>query len=110
MQNASINGQDIMISSDWFRCDGVKPAFDKKFEIMFKTAGRVREALNFIEGEAVRQLRIPPELLPQTSVSGGRIDNRRLYKPIYSGDFMYAKLHRDCTIFNSRREMVRKVI
>ena len=108
MQNATSNGQDIMICSDWFRSDGVKPGLDKKPELMFKTAGRVRDVFNVIESEAVRQLRMPPELLAQMGVVAGQTDNQMMYKPIYNGDFMYAKLHRDCSFFNSRREMIKK--
>ena len=108
MQNATNNGQDIMIVSDWFRSDGIKPGFDKKPELMFKTAGRVRDALNVIEGEAVRQLRMPPDMLAQSGVDAQPTDNKMLYKPLYNGDFMYAKLHRDCSFFNTRREMIKK--
>ena len=108
MQNATNNGQDIMICSDWFRSEGIKPGLDKKPELMFKTSGRVRDVFNAIESEAVRQLRMPPELLAQMGVAVGQTDNKMLYKPIYNGDFMYAKLHRDCSFFNARREMIKK--
>ena len=108
MQDATNNGQQIMICSDWFRSDGIKIGLDKKPELMFKTAGRVREALNIIENEAVRQLRMPSELQSLVVKNGGQMDNKSLYKPVFGGDYMYAKLHRDCSFFNSRREMIKK--
>ena len=108
MQNATSNGQEIMICSDWFRSDGIKLGLDKKPELLFKTAGRVRDALKVIESEAVRQLRMPSELLSQLGVNAGQTENKTLYKPIYNGDYMYAKLHRDCSFFNTRREMIKK--
>ena len=108
MQNVTNNDQDIMIVSDWFRSDGIKPGIDKKPELMFKTTGRVRDVFNMIESEAVRQLRMPPELLAQMGVDAQPTDNKMLYKPLYNGDYMYAKLHRDCSFFNARREMIKK--
>ena len=105
MQNATINGQDILISSEWFRSEGIKAGMDKKPELMFSTAGKFREALNIIESEAVRQLRMPAEL---TFGNDGQKDNKSLYKPVYNGPYMYAKLHRDCSFFNSRREAIKK--
>ena len=107
MQKATNNGQDIMICSDWFRSKGIKIGLDKQPELMFKTAGRVREAFNEIESEAVRQLRMPQEFLSQLGVIAGQMDMKTLYKPIYRGDFLYAKLHRDCSFFNNRREMIK---
>ena len=108
MQDATNNGQDIMIVSDWFRSDGIKPGLDQKPELMFRTTGKVRDMLNMIESEAVRQLRMPSELLAQMGVDAQATDNKMLYKPLYNGDYLYAKLHRDCSFFNARQEMIKK--
>ena len=108
IQNVTSNGQQIMISSEWFRSNGITIGMDKKPELMFKTSGKVRETFNVIEGEAVRQLRMPKEFLTQQNVSAGEKENKNFYKPIYNGEFMYAKLHRDCSFFNARREMIKK--
>ena len=107
MQNVVNNGQDVMICSDWFRSDGIKFGIDRKPELLFKTSGRLRETLNVIESEAVRQLRIPPDFLSQSGIIADHVDNKSLYKPLYHGEFMYAKLHRDCSFFNNRREMIK---
>ena len=107
MQLATNNGQDILICSEWFRSDGLKPGIDKKPEILFKTAGKCRDALNVIENEAIRQLRMPPEVLSELGLSAGQLENKALYKPLHKGEFMYAKLHRDCSFFNAKRESIK---
>lgn len=108
MQNATNNGQDIMVCSDWFRIDGIKAGLDKKPEMLVKMSGRVRETFNVIEKEAVQQLRVPPDMLESLKISAEQMNNDKFYKPLYSGEFMYIKLHRDCSFFNSRRELVRR--
>ena len=108
MQTVTNDGKDVFICSDWFRSEGIKPGFDKKPELLFKTVGKVRDVLNVIEHEAVRQLRMPPELVSNLSLTESQLDVKTIYKPVHSGDVMYAKLHRDCSFFNLKREVIKK--
>ena len=101
------DGQDVLITSGWFRADGIKHGFDKKPEISFHVNGMVREILSQIETEAVRQLKIPLELLQQHNISpDGHLYN--VYRPLSSSQYLYGKLQRDCVIFNNRRQVIRK--
>ena len=108
MQLATNNGQDIMICSDWFRSDGMKAGIDKKPEMLLKTGGRLREVLNVIEAEAVKQLHIPSELVSQFGLTATQLDGKTFYKPVHNGEYMYIKLHRDCAFFNAKREVMKK--
>ena len=109
MQKVTSNGQDVLIGSDWFRSDGFKYGIDKKPEMLFKAGGNMRLYLDYIECEAVRQLKVPVEVLQENGIANdGSVSNENLYRKLYSSQFLYCKLDRDCVIFNSRRDIMKK--
>ena len=107
-QDVTNHGQEIMLCTDWFKSDGVQGGIGGKPEMMFKTTGAVREVLNIIEGEAVRQLRVPVEVMREYGINAEVTENKALYKPLFNSEYLFAKLHRDCTIFNTRRELMKR--
>ena len=63
LQSLTVHNQELKLVSDWFRSDGISYVIEKKPEVMFKVAGRLRRVLSVIENEAKIQLEIPHGLL-----------------------------------------------
>ena len=59
----------MLITTDWFRSDGIKYGYDKKPEICFIVDGTVKDILSQIENEVVRQIQVPVQLLQQQGIS-----------------------------------------
>ena len=97
-----------MISTDWFRSDGIKSSLDKKPEMMYTVAGHVRDILNGIEAEAVRQLKVPADLIQQHNLDPASVTSESLYRPLYKSDHLFSKLSPDCSFFNNRRQLIKR--
>ena len=76
--------------------------------MMYKVAGSVRNILNVVEVEAVRQLKVPPEFIQQHNLDPASVTNESLYRPLYKSDHLYSKLAPDCSFFNNRRQLIKK--
>ena len=108
MQKVTRNGENVIVLSDWFRCDGVRQGLDKKPEMIVEVSDNVRNQLNALEVEAVRQLQLTNEMLSEMGVTAAPVNSEAIYKPIFKGNYMYVKLDRDCSLFNTHSEMMRK--
>ena len=107
LQKLTSDSDDVFITTDWFRSDGIKSAFGNKSEIFFKVSGTVRDILNVIEHEAVVQMKIPVEVIQRHNIQPDTA-LQSLYRNLNSSDFLFGKLQRDCIIFNARRQVIRK--
>lgn len=101
------NAHNVLITSDWFRSEGIKSGCNNRAEMLFKTSGVVRHYLNAIEAAAVQQLKIPVNLLQEHGISN-ECPIPNLYRPLNQTENLYAKLERDCPIFDSRRQTIKK--
>ena len=108
-QEVKNHNADVMIVSEWFRGDGAKPGFDKKPEMFVKVDGHMRAVLDVFESEAVKQLKVTDDVLRQMGIAqqSANVDSKAVYKPVFRGEYMYVKLHRDCAAFNARKEVMR---
>lgn len=105
-QPLKVNGQDLFLTSEWFRSDGIKYGLDKKPEILFTVGILIRSILNIIEGIAIKQLKVPQEILKAFNVQN--LSNKDLYRFLHQANNLYGKLTYDCTCFNTRRKLVKK--
>ena len=101
------NDQDVLLTSDWFRSDGIKTGMNNRPEMLFKAVGPVRDILNSIESEACRQLKIPQSLIRERGISH-KTPMANMYRPLNQMDYLFARIHRDCVIFNTRHQVIRK--
>ena len=109
LQNLTLDngGLNVLITSDWFQSDGIKTGVNNKAEMMFKTSGIVRSYLNAIEASAIHQLKIPIDLVHEHGISND-IPAPSLYRALSQSEYLYAKLERDCPIFNMKRNIIKK--
>ena len=98
---------DVLITSDWFRSDGIKTGCNNKAEMMFKTTGVVRHYLNAIEAAIPQQLKIPVDLLQGHGIPSD-CQIASLYRSLNQSDYLYAKLERECAIFNTKRQVIKR--
>ena len=107
LQPLKCDGKDLYVASDWFRSDGIKFGLDRKPEMLAKVDGMVRNVLTICENEAIRQLKVPDDVLKQNNVN--ICSNELLYRNLYKdSNFLYAKLHRDCTFFNDQQKLIKR--
>ena len=104
---ATSDGNEVFITTDWFRSDGIKSAFGNKSEIAFKVTGTVREILNDIETEAIVQMKIPIEVIQRHNIQADT-PLHTLYRKLNSSEYLFGKLERDCVFFNARRQLIKK--
>ena len=109
LQTLSIDnsGINVLITSDWFQSDGIKTGVNNKAEMLFKTSGIVRSYLNAIEGAAMQQLKIPIDVVREHGIPND-CPAPSLYRALNQSDYMYAKLERECPIFNSKRHIIKR--
>ena len=108
IQKVTTNGENVLLLSDWFCCDGVKQGLDRKSEMIVGVSDNVRNHLNSLEAEAVRQLQLTNEMLSEMGIPAAPVNSEAIYKPIFRGNYMYVKLDRDCSLFNTQSELMRK--
>lgn len=101
------NGFKVLITTDWFQSDGIKSGYNNKDEMQFEVKGVVRETLNAIEAEAVRQLKIPLDVLREHNIHP-ELPIHSLYRPLNQADFLYARLQRNCPMFNKSGRQIFK--
>ena len=104
LQRLSVDtyGVNVLITSDWFRSDGIRGGVNNKPEMLFNTSGVVRTYLNAIENAAVQQLKIPLDLVREHGIPT-ECPAASLYRPLNQSEYIYAKLERECPIFNAKR-------
>ena len=101
------NNGKVLITSDWFRSDGIKTGVNNKAQMLFKTSGIVRNYLNVIEAAAVQQLKIPIDLVREHGIPND-CPATSMYRTLNQSEYLYAKLDRECSIFNSKRQIIKK--
>ena len=94
MQALTYNGEDLYLESDWFESDGVKFNPAMKLEMMFRSNGIMKESLDMVQSEALRQLIIPAEYNIAAE------DKQRVYKLLPKSNYLFAKLGRGVQYFN----------
>ena len=97
----------MLITTDWFRSDGIKYGYDKKPEICFIVDSTVKNILSQIENEIVRQIQVPAQLLQQQDISSD-VPLHNLYRSVVGLPKLYGKLQHDCLFFDNRGKVIRK--
>ena len=107
MQDLTFNNSEVQLATDWFTSDGPRAGLDNKSEMLYVINENVRSTLQQIEAAAVQQLKVPVVLLQQNNVSPNTT-NEMLYRPLYGGNSLFSKLHRNCVYFNNRALPIEK--
>ena len=101
-QNLSYNGEDLYLESEWFESEGIKIRPFSKPDMMFRCSGVLKESLDIVQLEALRQLNIPAEYnIPQANSSG-------IFKPLAKSNYLFAKLGQGAQCFNENCQPVRR--
>lgn len=92
-QSLNYNGRQLMLTTDWFRSEGICYGLDKRPEMLVSLSPHYRNIFKAIEEEAIKQLKLPSEF--QTNES-----NEAVFKRMPSSTAIFAKLNRDAAFFN----------
>ena len=94
MQELTYNGEELCLESDWFEGEGPRFAMGSKVEMMFRCSGIMKESLDIVQSEAIRQLTVPDEYnIPKENAAG-------IFKCIPKCPFLFAKLGRGAQFFD----------
>ena len=93
-QNIKYQGQELLLSTDWFNSNGIKDTVDRKNEILVPLPSNYMSLLKVIENLAINGgLVIPSEF--QVNVS-----NDAIFKHTPALPRLYIKLHHEATFFD----------
>ena len=108
LQNVTTDcGHNVFITTDWFLSDGIKSGLNNKAEMQFEVKQSVRDVLNVIETEAVRQLKIPQDVLRQNGIQG-EVPLNSVYRLLNQSEYLFARLERECPIFDKNGRNILK--
>lgn len=94
MQGLTYNGEELYLESDWFEGEGPRPAMGSKVEMMFHCSGIMKESLDIVQTEGIRQLTLPDEYnIPKENAAG-------VFKCLPKCPYFFAKLGRGAQFFD----------
>lgn len=100
-QALKYKGSDLLLTSDWFRSDGIKYSMDKKPELLVKVFPSTNFIFKSIENLAIQSMKLPNEYQHTGPIEP-------IFKRMPDLTNRYVKLNYDAAIFNKMRIPIKK--
>ena len=102
MQALKCQGNDLIISSDWFLSNGITfNQFDNKPELKVHKCENVVSTLRLVENVAIQQLKLPSNY----NYSG---PSEAIFKYHAQASSLFFKLTQDCVYFDENKEIIKE--